>query len=60
MSERELRYVANDDIPKWEAVGWHNTQCLIGTHHSANGDLMEWRGEGEPQVPDPEREKEEA
>jgi hypothetical protein len=45
------RYVVHSLIPAFEALGWSNTGVLVGTHHGSYSDLLEWKGEGDPQEP---------
>jgi hypothetical protein len=51
MSERIFKYVRHADIDTFKAAGWIHNNELAGTHHGFYGELMEWKGEGEPVYP---------
>jgi hypothetical protein len=45
--------VAHGFVDAFEACGWEEqTHVYAGTHHSANGTMLRWVGEGEPSYPD--------
>jgi hypothetical protein len=50
--------VPNGFVYLWEQCGWEvlphvycGTETMPATHHAANGQMMIWRGEGEPKYP---------
>lgn len=48
-SFKYLQYVRHHDVEAFKAKGWVVSDDLSGTHHGYYSQLMEWRGEGEPE-----------
>ena len=44
-----LKYVRHSEVDAYVAKGWVVSDDLRGTHHGKYSQLLEWRGEGEPE-----------
>lgn len=54
MTDRVFRFVPNEQVSDWSALGWADyPEALKDTHHGVYSTLMEWVGVGEPVEPLP-------
>ena len=58
MSAAVFKFVPAQEWLAWAALGWKLHDSLEGTHHAANGVLMEWDGQGEHLTPQRMQEQE--
>lgn len=44
-----VRYVRHHEVEAFKSKGWVVSDDLGGTHHGFYSQILEWRGEGEPE-----------
>ena len=54
MSAKIFRFVRNDRVNDYIALGWFYHRSLEGCHHGVHAGLLEWQHDCPPQEPVPE------
>lgn len=49
-----FHFVRLHDVPRWRELGWEETGDLQGTGHGDYSELMKWKRDGDPVVPEKE------